>query len=76
MILIVIIIKLQNLHYNLFIFPPQEYGAQIFSLTTSLMNDLKDEGIVCILSLYETIIKVNLPQTIELMMVVLGQNLK
>jgi len=40
------------------------------------MNDLKDEGIVCILSLYETIIKVNLPQTIELMMIVLGQNLK
>lgn len=53
-----------------------EYGTQLFSLTTSLMNDLKDEGIVCILSLYETIIKVNLPQTIELMMVVLGQNLK
>lgn len=40
------------------------------------MNDLKDEGIVCILSLYETIIKVNLPQTIELMMTVLGHNLK
>ncbi|XP_050443449.1 importin-11 [Adelges cooleyi] len=53
-----------------------EYGAQIFSLTTTLMNDLKDEGTVCILSLYETIVKVNLPQTTELMMVVLGQNLK
>ncbi|XP_025415484.1 importin-11 [Sipha flava] len=53
-----------------------EYGTQFFNLTTSLMNDLKDEGIVCILSLYETIIKVNLPQTIEMMMVVLGQNLK
>ncbi|XP_025195675.1 importin-11 [Melanaphis sacchari] len=53
-----------------------EYGTQLFSLTTSLMNDLKDEGIVCILSLYETIIKVNLPQTIELMMAILGQNLK
>lgn len=54
----------------------KDYGTQLFSLTTSLMNDLKDEGIVCILSLYETIIKVNLPQTIDLMMIVLGQNLK
>lgn len=58
------------------IFVWQEYGTQLFRLTTSLMNDLKDEGIVCILSLYETIIKINLPQTIELMMIVLGQNIK
>lgn len=40
------------------------------------MNDLKDEGIVCILSLYETIIKINFPQTIDLMINVLAQNLK
>lgn len=39
------------------------------------MNDLQEEKIVCILSLYETIINVNVPQTNDLL-IVLGKNLK